>query len=199
THRYQDSLVRVTIPAGVLSNSIPFEVESSKEGTTHRVGESVVPLFGNILLAIKVPKEFDSLPSHKLSLARVDEKGRVRYAGGSYKNGWIEGRVGSFGNYMVVIDTLPPTISTTVKDNMDLTGREYITFKIKDQLSGIASYKVTIDGKWILSSYDPKTQSLRTELKSDKIGSGDRRRLEIEVVDNRGNRASFFWYIRINF
>ncbi|MSQ78482.1 MAG: M23 family metallopeptidase [Flavobacteriaceae bacterium] len=58
------------------------------------------------------------------------------------------------------IDFSPPTIKpTNINKKVKVKG-DFINFEIKDKLSGIGSYRGTLDGKWVLMDYDAKNDWL---------------------------------------
>ena len=130
-------------------------------------------------------------------LVKLNKNGRLSSAGGTWRNGWVEGRIGSFGIYGIATDTIPPVVTPLFANNQNLSGRNSLRFTVKDNLSGISSYNVWIDGIWILTSYDPKNSRLESELMPDKLRKGVKHDLEIEVKDNKGNttvlKRTFIW------
>jgi hypothetical protein len=65
-----------------------------------------------------------------------------------------------------------------------------IAFKISDTLSGIDTYKGTLNGKFILFEYDYKTHSLVSEYDAKRMKRGEQT-LRLEVTDKAGNRAAY--------
>lgn len=72
-----------------------------------------------------------------------------------------------------------------------------ISMIIRDNLSGIASYKGTIDGKFALFELDGKTGRLSFDMDSRRFSKGKNHELEVTVTDNCGNattyRKAFVW------
>ncbi len=66
----------------------------------------------------------------------------------------------------------------------------YLKVKISDDLSGIASYRATINGRWVLMEYEPKDNTLTYDFE-DLTLEGSRHDLEISVTDNVGNSTTF--------
>lgn len=198
-NHYSDSLVRLLLPVGALYSSTLFSLERVvvNDILSFKVHDQSVPLHNSAVLAIKTEVPRDSVLIDKLALLKVLPSGKLSFAGGSYKDGWVEGAIGSFGVYQVGMDTVPPVIIPSFVQNQNLSGRSSLSFTIKDDLSGISSYRVTIDGVWVLSAYDPKNSKLVTELSSDVIKKGVAHTLAIEVIDNKNNKSllerRFIW------
>jgi hypothetical protein len=105
------------------------------------------------------------------------------YAGGKWQNGRFKFYTRSFGEYQILIDSIPPTISRVYVNS------SVARFKIRDYLSGINSWEATIDGEWLMMSYDAKTATLRSEkLNKDKPLKGE---FKLVVTDNAGNEQVY--------
>jgi hypothetical protein len=60
-----------------------------------------------------------------------------------------------------------------------------MSFKIRDNLSGIKSFNGYIDGKWVLMDFDSKTATLSHSF--DGTLSNGKHNLELIVVDMKDN------------
>lgn len=58
-------------------------------------------------------------------------------------------------------------------------------FRIRDDFSGIASFRGMIDGEWVLFEYDSKYALLRHRF-DGRLNSGAHE-VTLEVTDNKGN------------
>jgi len=189
--------MKLSLPIGSLYSSIIFTADSAVyNGTTiWRIHNENTPLQVSAKLSVKanVTAELKS----KAVIVSIDEKGRYGSVGGLWNGDYLEASIGSFGKFLVTIDTIAPRIFPSFKDKQNISTRKAIKFTIADDLSGIDSYKVTIDDKWILANFDAKTRSLIVALDPDKIIKGKTHNLEITVSDNRKNvnnlKTSFIW------
>ena len=88
-----------------------------------------------------------------------------------------------------MIDSMAPTIR-----NVDLRaamqGRNGFTIKVTDDLSGVDTWTATLNGQWILMAYDPKNNAL-THTFDDHTNGSWSKEFELEVTDERGNRATW--------
>lgn len=66
-----------------------------------------------------------------------------------YDDGWLKARVNKLGNFKAAIDTIAPMV-TPMGQTKWRQNPESIRFKVKDKESGIADYKVYVDGKYAL-------------------------------------------------
>jgi hypothetical protein len=96
----------------------------------------------------------------KMCLAMLNGKGNPSYIGGDLRYGYVSADVNRLGDYVVTIDTLPPSIKPSFLSGANLTGKQLFTVTINDELSGIKSYDTMIDGRWVLAEYDAKNNLL---------------------------------------
>ena len=64
-----------------------------------------------------------------------------------------------------------------------------ITLKMTDNLSGIDSYRGTVDGKWVLMEYDAKNDKL-SYFFDRKVSAGDHT-FKLVVKDEVGNKTVY--------
>lgn len=115
----------------------------------------------------------------------VQKAGKWRSSmGGKYANGWIKTRVRSLGTFSVDVDTIAPQI-TPIGQGGWRTSRN-IRFRIKDIESGIGSYKVYIDGKFVLFGLKKGILVIQDP---EKVKKGVPHKLEVTVTDQCGNMA----------
>ncbi|MBK8227198.1 MAG: M23 family metallopeptidase [Flavobacteriales bacterium] len=155
-------------------------------GPLHSIGDPLTPLHTAADLSLAVTT---GTPAKAL-VVRLDADGSVAGAvGGKYADGWITAQVKSFGQYTVMLDTTPPVI-TNVDLRADMRGRKGFELRISDNLSGISSWRGTLNGDWILLEYDPKTKTLSHAFDKHSRGAG-KKEFRLIVVDDRGNTSSY--------
>lgn len=115
-------------------------------------------------------------------------KGKKSWLGGEYSEGKIKTKIRELGSFSIEIDTVPPVIRP-VNENRWTTNKR-ISFKITDDLSGISSYKGTLDGEFVLFEYDAKTASLYCIFDSSRMKKGNQA-LKLIVKDGAGNETVF--------
>ncbi|MBK9175771.1 MAG: hypothetical protein IPM46_05415 [Flavobacteriales bacterium] len=152
----------------------------------HVIGDPGIPLHTAAELAIAL----QTTKGSKATIVRLDPDGTVASTmGGKYADGWITAPVKAFGNYTVMLDTVPPVI-TNVDLRADVRGRKGFTLKIADNLSGIGTWRGMLDGEWILMEYDPKSKTLVHTFDKHTKAPG-KREFKLVVTDDRGNSSSF--------
>jgi hypothetical protein len=158
----------------------------------HSIHEPLTPVFGTYTLAIRPAL----IPEHlrpKAYIGRCTANNHTINYGGEWQGEFLQTQVGSFGDYAVMIDTVPPDIQPE-NFRYNLSGQRSISFKAKDNIdyAGTARglrYQAAIDGQWILTSYDLKYHRFTCHLPRD-LSTGQHR-LRLEITDDRGNTGVF--------
>lgn len=187
----------VTIPAGSLYESIIFNTQASPQPSygyspVYSVYDPDVLLQKSITLAI----DATSLPANlrnKALVGRVTAAGRRSSAGGAWRaegnSGVVETRTTSFGRFYIAVDTVPPRITPAFTEGENMASRKSLTIRITDDFSGIDTYIGTIDDKWAIFEYDPKTTRLIHYFDDSRWPKGATHTLKMEVTDAKGNKS----------
>ncbi|MFC0875066.1 M23 family metallopeptidase [Saccharicrinis sp. FJH2] len=197
---YADDSLQVIFPPKALFNTINFELkkESSADfwSQTYTVHKDNVAIFKTISIKMK-PEETGDMK--KLYIAGVGRSGKPEgFYGNTEADGWISGSTRSFGRYAIAKDTIAPEIrSLDVSDGHNIAWKKELRFKIKDDESGIASFRGEIDGKWILLDHEAKKDMLTYTFDPSRVEKGKDHTLFVKVEDNVGNvkvfLCSFTW------
>ncbi len=120
-----------------------------------------------------------------------------RFVGGVCRDSIVSFRSNAFGRFKMDVDTIPPAVSASFSRGADLRGRKSIYFTLKDECSGIDSYIITIDGKWILGEHDGKRSRVTCRLDPKRIQKGIKHDLVLHVTDQKNNsteyKTEFVW------
>lgn len=182
--------LELAVPPASLYSSAYITVDTASTRVSQysplwKIGSPEIPLQNGAKIAIKtsVPESLAS----KALVALVSANGRLTSVGGIYKDGYMSVRIGYFGNYTVVIDNKPPKIYANFKNGATIKSG-ILLFSISDDLSGVKSYSVTIDDKWVLASLDGKTSKLKVLLKQEGVTRG-KHNVRVVVMDAKGNSS----------
>lgn len=104
--------------------------------------------------------------------------------GGTYANGWVKATVRTLGTFSVQTDTVAPRITPLGRGTWR-TNRN-IRFRVSDAQTGIASYKVYVDGEFVLFGLKKGVLVIQDP---ERIKKGVAHRLEVIVKDGCGNEA----------
>ncbi len=146
-----------------------------------KVNEDNIPLREYVNLTLRPIIDY---PDKKgTSVYSINKKGNPVFIGGIWKDNDIEFRTRNFGEFTLLSDSIPPTIKVIKASNTECR------FQIKDDLSGLKSFRATIGGQWLLMNYDHKKNLIWSEKSDNTIPfKGD---FELVVVDNAGNETIF--------
>jgi hypothetical protein len=194
-YAFQTEYFRVHIPAGTLYHDLTFDY-AVKSGNgrllsdIHRILSEEVPAHIHYSVSIAVPEDIRK-HGHQLCLVQVSANGNgLSYEGGSMEGGFLTASVRSFGSFALTADTIPPEIiPVNIRENANMRGQKQIRIRISDQLSGISSYRGTINGKWILMEYDAKNNLLTYDF--DEVCPQGENTLLVTVTDKRGNSSKY--------
>lgn len=186
--------VKLTIPPNMLYDDTYVRYQRRKGPPAaltplHVLHDPLTPIHGNCELVLDLPADLPEALRSKALIVSVDAAGKVSAVGGRYADGKLTADVRAFGAYTTMVDTLPPTI-TNVDLRADMKGRKSFNLKIADGLSGIASWRGTIDGKWTLLEYEPKTKTI-THVFDKHTSAPGSKKFEVVVTDDRGNVRKF--------
>lgn len=175
---------KLKVPKGALYSDVDFNY--SYNDSMFFIGDPNIPLQKSCSLELKLESVNDSL-ADKMIIALKTEDGKILYAGGKIKDGYISTRTRSFGEYIISYDTIAPVITPiNIKENKWMSGEKYLIVKIEDDVSGIKSYRGEIDGRWIRMEYDAKKQTLKYNFSDLKL-KGQKHIFTLVVKDNVGN------------
>ncbi len=156
-----------------------YTIEAGREIFT--IHEDNVPLRKSIHVKLKpklIPK-----PKHKTAVYAMTPEGKLGYEGGTWEGDAISFNAGSFGNFVLVADTISPVVTPLSVSSTSLK------FKIEDVLSGIQSFDAYVNGQWVLMHYDYKQSLIWSERLDTSVPlSGD---VKLVVKDNAGNETVF--------
>lgn len=181
-YTYYSDWADVVFPAEALFDTlylnVSHRVEEGRE--SFMIGNRLTPLRRTVHVTLK--PEFPQPLSTNLAVYRRDNSG-FQYVGGDWNNGKVRVAVQELGEFTFFNDTIPPSI---YRIRLDRNGAR---FRTRDGRSGVAYYEASLNGEWILMSYDFKSGILQSDkLDPKKPFQGD---FELKVVDRAGNERIF--------
>ncbi|MCP4550947.1 MAG: M23 family metallopeptidase [Bacteroidetes bacterium] len=190
---FENEAVKIEFRTGTFYNSFDFDYSTTDSpiesyAKLHKIQNARIPIHKSFILKIK-PKNLAVSLQDKALIVEVDKDG-INAVGGNYKDGFIVSRPSNLGNFTVVVDTIKPTIKAlNIHNKKNISAYTFIIFEVFDKLSGISSYRATLNDKWILMEYDPKNNRLVYEI--NKITKKGWNNFELEVKDAKNNIAEF--------
>lgn len=104
---------------------------------------------------------------------------RFNFMGGEWADDQITFTTRDLVTYTILEDSIPPSIE------LKMANPDMLKFRIDDEMSGIKSFKATINGEFVLMHYEPKRKLVWSEKLNKNIPF--RGRFMLEVIDNSNN------------
>jgi hypothetical protein len=197
---FHEDRLKVTVPKGALYRPTWFTADTlprpdSSRSAYWRIHTAEVPLHhaAQIHLPADVPKRLRA----KAVVVSHNSKGKIVSSGGTWSDGGVNASIASFGDYFVMLDTVPPLIEPKFASHANLKKHDKLSVKITDKLSGVSSYSAMIDGKWALMEYDAKNNVLEYFFDPARLKRNQTHTLVVTVMDKRLNMSTletdFIW------
>lgn len=185
---FEENGIDVYIPKNSLYQDAYLDVVF--EDDKIKLHEDLIPIHSNISIGFDVSK-YTPEDREKLFIASLNKWGKPNYST-TYKDGdRFTTRTRSFGTYTLASDTKAPSVlPVNFSNGQWISNNKDLKVKISDDLSGINSYRATVNGKFILMEYEYK-QNLLTHDFSDGVVTETENDLQIEVTDNVGNTTVY--------
>jgi len=193
TNVFEAEHFRMKLPGSSIYKDLWFVYDTltMPDGTfsrIHRIHNNKTALHSNYTLSI-VP---DTVPADtaKLLLARITDDGDYIPYGGEWDDGMLEASIRSFGDFVILTDTIPPTVSSVnIASGILKPDRKTVKVRIKDERSGIKKYRAELNGKWLLMEYDAKNNLLTYHI-DEHLRKGENQ-LVIELTDQCDNKTVY--------
>ena len=175
----------ISIPKKAVYHPFDFKMTIAPQrakmlSETFQMHFGYTPLHTYIHVSRKIPAEWMAYGS-KLCAVSFDGA-RIYYEGGTLTGNRLKFKTRSLGQYAITFDDKAPKLTP-----LNL-GRKF-RFKVVEELSGVKKIQCSIDGKWILAEYEPKTGRIWGEIPS-WIKSGSHS-FKLVVEDNKANKSVF--------
>ncbi len=178
----------IFIPKKALYEDTYLSITTS--GDTIHFHEDVVPVHKNISVSLSIDN-YVGADKSKLFIARLNYRGDPYYNSTRRRGNVLTAYTRTLGDYALVADTTAPKMSAVnFTDGKWISSNKTLEIKIDDDLSGISSYRATINGKFILMEYNYKKDVLTYDF-DDAIISETENNLKLIVTDNVGNSSTF--------
>lgn len=155
----------------------------------HQVNDRPVPLHdqGEIWVGLHT----DTLREKRnYGIVQINENGRESWIGGEYARGGIRVPIQELGGrYAVAADTIAPTITPIEPSNWGKQRR--IRIRLRDDKSGIASFRGEINGQFVLFTHDSKSTVYTYRFDDSRLNKGERQELLFTAIDGAGNQSEY--------
>jgi len=189
---------RMSFEAGTFYQDprVLYEALPAKSATVHsyqhNISQGDAPIHKHYEIDIDLPSDLAG-GTEKLIIARCQDSGPWINCGAQIDTQSVKTRVRSYGEYALILDTIPPTIKP-VSFRKDMRGRKTMSFQISDNLatSGGArrlQYRAEVDGRWILMKHNSRGDRISYTF-DERVGVGDHE-LRVMLWDDRDNRTEY--------
>ncbi|MEN6589141.1 MAG: M23 family metallopeptidase [Proteiniphilum sp.] len=155
----------------------------------HQVNNRPVPLHKRAEIWLSM--HTDTLQHrHQYGIVKINDNGSENWIGGTYKQGGITASIRELGDrYAVTADTLPPVI--TPLEPAGWVSQKRIRVRLRDDKSGIASFRGEINGKYVLFTHDTKSTIYTYRFDETRLKKGEKQTLVFIATDGAGNSSEY--------
>lgn len=204
-HKNQFSIpgLKLESAAGTFYDTLYLDIANQTKpknalGPCFKVHEATTAIHKTYSISIQADANLP-VPEKSICLARVGKNNNLSYAGGNFKKGWVEGNQGSFGSFTIYFDTLAPTGKML---SYSLDSLPIFRWRITDNFSGIGSYKVLLNNRWVAADFDAKNDLLiyqadelylEEKMRASQSANPPKARWKLELSDNKLNQSVYEW------
>ncbi len=192
---YSGKGMKIEIPAGDLFNNMKFYYsEDSSKGNMevspiYNIQNENIPLSANYTLMLKPNPGLPDSLLKKAVVVRLEGNGK-NSIGGKWEDGYMVVHPKNFGRYVIMLDLYRPVIKpVNIYKGKNMGHDDKVAFEITDNLSGIGSYRCTVDGKWVLMEFNPKNNQIYYTF-DEHVAKGTHH-LQLVVSDEVGNTSVY--------
>lgn len=177
----------ITFPTDSFYEDVYLNIE--KNDTITKIHTATLPLRKKYHVSFDVSK-YPKETQEKMFVAYINTAtGRKTYRQTRLENNTLHAKVKELGDYILQVDNTPPKITFMNLEEEEWVGNQpYLEINIEDNESGIASYRATINGEWILMEYESKENLLSYDFKDLKLKT--KHLLEVTIKDKVGNTTT---------
>ena len=183
SYKYYGEPMDVEFPLNAIADTLYLNTNYilKNKNEVFTIGTRNIPLYKSIGISLKPALEYNT--TSDVGVYRVVGKGYTHVGKGEWSDGRVNFTTREFGEFTILRDSIGPKI-TPVSVNA-----QSARFKIKDDLSGIASIEAYVNGEWLLMGYDSKSNAIWSRPR--KSGDTLRGSFELIITDNAGNKSRF--------
>ncbi len=179
---FENENCKFYLPESSLYDSIRFRyaaIQPKIGNTIYQLHSYTIPVHTRFPISIKAAS---ALPN-KVVMARY-YKDKTDFAPTTFNNGWFTAKFRDFGNFQLITDTTPPTITPVgFKDGANVSKQTALKFVIVDNTEDV-EFTAMLDGNWLRFTNDKGKIFIYTF--DEKCSAGEHE-LKIVAKDMVGN------------
>lgn len=188
-NKFSKDGVTVAFPKNTFYNDLYLDFEVHVGGTA-LVHKPIVPLRKSYTLTFNVENYTPEERKH-LFIAYHKNNKYPSYSKTVKKENTFYTKTKKLGKFSLLSDYKAPTVTPkNFKDKQWLSKFRYLKIRIKDDLSGIKSYRGEINGRWILLEWNLKKGYLFYDFNDLEL-EGTKHQLKVVVTDNANNTKTY--------
>jgi hypothetical protein len=188
---FENNQVRFYLPENALYDSIRFtfkEIIPAQGNPIYQLHNGNIPIHGMFPINIK---NSQATFSDKMVMRRFwggkEDYSKAEHITMGYDKDWYKANFREFGNFQLMEDTTPPTITPIgIREGMNIGKLNRLAFVIKDNTKVLEKFSAYLDGKWIRFSNDKGSAFI---YRLDDHCPPGAHELKISVEDCVGNRS----------
>lgn len=153
--------------------------------SVHSIGSSAIPLQDYMLVRIRSTRLVSAREKDRAVMQRRSGKD-IEIKKVEWQGEWASGHFRDFGDFQLVVDTIPPQISLIRSRNRKKKPTQ-ISFTVTDNFDLVKNVRATLDGKWLRFTNDKGKAFI---YKMDEHWPQGKHELKITAEDEAGNLAS---------
>ncbi|MEZ5046034.1 MAG: M23 family metallopeptidase [Chitinophagaceae bacterium] len=155
-YTYKSKLIEFESDADAFYDYVCFKANTKESNLPYsylyQLHYDFVPLHtaATIRLTPKAPIP-ENLKS-KIAIAKLSVSEKEKYSKGmaaTIEHGKAVAKIKELGNYEIVIDQTAPSISTTLKNNTNISKMKRLYFTIKEDITDVSTFEASVDGQWL--------------------------------------------------
>lgn len=178
--KWQGEGLSISFSKNALFDSVYIQYNKyvNKDGMeVFELNNPTAPLRQFVTINIKPTEVYDYLKS---GVYAINSKGKLSFAGGEWEGEELVFKTRDLVPYTIATDSIPPEVKLRKKL------KDRLEFKIQDRMSGIHSIRATLDDRWILMNFDPKSGRLWSDEQVEVSGN-----FSLAIKDNANNITRF--------
>lgn len=190
---YMEPGFTLQIPNGNLYDDLCFSHSTTESRNyyshLHQVNERPIPLHNKAEMWIGM--HTDTLRNkNNYGIVKINDNGTESWMGGEYSQGGIQLSIRELGDrYAVAADTVPPVITPMEPSNW--VNQRRIRIRLRDNMSGIASFRGEINGQFVLFTHDSKSTVYTYRFDDARLTKGGKQEFVFTAVDGAGNTSEY--------
>lgn len=162
-NRFEGAGIVLNMSQNSIYNDLKFSYNSRKSdakytGDIHCIHYKETPVHLPYSISLTVDSIREDLKEKSVICSHSDDNEQSCLPS-QWHDDTLSAKVRAFGEFGVVIDTIPPKLKPKHFFE-DMSNERFMSFTVDDSLSGVNTYNAFVDGSWVLLEYDPKNKML---------------------------------------